>query len=160
MSRVRMSRIRLIVVLVAGCAAIALAQNNAAAPSQAPPPQSQSARPQPTRVSNVVMLGRVEHKTMPAYPDEAMTKGIQGDVIFNIEVDETGKITSSVPVAGDPTLIAAANDALRTFRFKPYLVNGTPVRVQSQLGFHFSVEKVADGVNGKVECMASIPSRP
>jgi protein TonB len=105
------------------------------------------------------MLGRVEHKTMPVYPEEAMTKGIQGNVVFNIEVDETGKITSSNPVEGDPALIAAAKDALRTFRFKPYLVNGTPVRVQSQLGFHFSVEKTADGVNGQVECIASIPDR-
>jgi TonB family protein len=155
-----MSRVRMIVVLIAFCTAVAFAQNNATAPSEAPPPQSQSARPQPVRVSNGVMLGRVEHKTMPVYPDEAMNKGIQGDVIFNIEVDEAGKITSSVPVAGDPLLVAASNDALRTFRFKPYLVNGAPVRVQSQLGFHFSVEKTADGVNGKVECMASIPSQP
>jgi TonB family protein len=34
---------------------------------------------------------------MPVYPGEAMSKGIQGDVIFKIEVDETGKITSSAP---------------------------------------------------------------
>ncbi len=154
-----MSRVRLIVILVTFCAAIGLAQNSATPPSQPPPQQSQSVRPQPVRVSNGVMLGRVEHKTMPVYPDEAMTKGIQGNVIFNIEVDETGKITSSVPVEGDPLLVAASNDALRTFRFKPYVVNGSPVRVQSQLGFHFSVEKTADGVNGKVQCMASIPKR-
>jgi TonB family protein len=155
-----MSRIRMIVTLIACCAAIAFAQNSATAPSEASPPQGQPVRPQPVRVSNGVMLGRVEHKTLPVYPDEAMTKGIQGDVIFNIEVDEAGKITSSAPVEGDALLVAASNDALRTFRFKPYLVNGTPVRVQSQLGFHFSVEKTADGMNGKVECMASIPNRP
>ncbi len=155
-----MSIVRTIVLLVTCCAAIAFAQNSTTSPSQAPPPQAQPARPQPVRVSNGVMLGRVEHKTMPVYPDEAMTKGIQGDTIFNIEVDETGKITSSVAVAGDSLLVAASNDALRTFRFKPYLVNGTPVRVQSQLGFHFSVEKTADGENGKVECMASIPNHP
>jgi len=106
------------------------------------------------------MLGRVEHKTMPAYPDEAMTKEIQGDVIFKIDVDETGKITASVPVEGDPLLVAASKDALRTFRFRPYLLNGTPTKVQSQLGFHFSVEKTADGINGHVECIASIPNRP
>jgi protein TonB len=112
------------------------------------------------RVSSGVMLGRVEHKTMPVYPDEAMSKGIQGDVIFKIEVDETGKITSSVLVEGDPLLIAASKDALRNFRFRPYMLNGTPTKVQSQLGFHFAVEKTADGVNGHVECMASIPNRP
>ncbi len=107
-----------------------------------------------------MLLGRVEHKTMPVYPDEAITKGVQGDVILKIEVDEAGKITSAVPDEADPLLIAASRDALRTFRFKPYLVGGAPVRIQSQLGFHFSVEKTADGLNGKVECIASIPNRP
>jgi protein TonB len=107
-----------------------------------------------------MLLGMVERKTMPVYPDEAMAKGIQGNVTFKIEVDEAGKITSAVPGQGDPLLIAASSDALRTFRFKPYLVGGTPVRIQGQLGFHFSVEKTSDGLNGKVECMASMPNRP
>ncbi len=155
-----MSRIRTIVILVACCAAVASAQNGAGASSEAPQNQAQPARPQVIRVSTGVMLGLVEHKTMPVYPDEAMKKGIQGDAIFKLEVDETGKITSSAPVDGDPLLIAASKDALRNFRFRPYLLNGTPTRIESQLGFHFSVEKTADGVSGNVECMASIPNRP
>ena len=154
-----MSKIGTIVILIVGCAAVALAQNSAAPSPEAPPTQAQPAR-QTVRVSNGVMLGLVEHKTMPTYPDEAMNKGIQGDVIFKIEVDETGKITASEPIGGDPLLIAASKDALRTFRFRPYLLNGTPTRVKTQLGFHFAVEKTADGVNGHVECMASIPNRP
>ena len=154
-----MLRLGTIVILIAGCAALAFAQNSAAPSSEAPPTQAQPARPT-VRVSNDVMLGLVEHKTMPVYPDEAMKKGIQGDVIFKIEVDETGKITASEPLGGDPLLIAASKDALRTFRFRPYLLNGTPTRVKTQLGFHFAVEKTADGVNGHVECMASIPNRP
>jgi periplasmic protein TonB len=155
-----MSKIRTIVMLVACCAAVASAQNGAGASSQAPQNQAEPARPPVIRVSTGVMLGLVEHKTMPAYPDEAMKKRIQGDVIFKIEVDETGKVTASVPVDGDPLLIAASKDALRNFRFRPYLLNGTPTKVESQLGFHFSVEKTADGVSGHVECMASIPNRP
>jgi outer membrane biosynthesis protein TonB len=153
-----MSRTRTIVILLACCTAVAFAQISTPAPSEAP--QNQSARPQVVRVSTGVMLGRVEHKTMPIYPEEAMTKGIQGDVIFKIEVDETGKITASTPIEGDPVLVAPSKDALRTFRFRPYLLNGTPTKVQSQLGFHFSVEKTADSVNGHVECIASLPTRP
>jgi TonB family protein len=155
-----MSRTRRVVILVACCTAVAFAQNGAPASSEPPQNPAQSARPQVVRVSTGSMLGRVEHKTMPVYPDEAMTKGIQGDVIFKIEVDETGKITASTPLEGDPLLVAASKDALRTFRFRPYLLNGTPTKVQSQLGFHFSVEKTADGVNGHVECIASTPNRP
>lgn len=155
-----MARIGTIVILVACCTAVAFAQNGAAASSQDPSNQTQTARPQRVRVSTAVMLGQVERKTMPVYPNEAMTKGIQGDVTFKIEVDETGKITGVVPGEGDPLLMAASKDALRTFNFRPYLLNGTPVRVESEMGFHFVVEKTADGVNGLVECMASIPNRP
>ena len=155
-----MSPITRIVILMACCTTVGFAQNSAPASSEAPQSQPQPSRPQAVRVSTGIMLGRVEHKTMPVYPDEAMTKGIQGDVNFKIEVDETGKITASVPLEGDPLLVAASKDALRNFRFRPYLLNGTPTKVQSQLGFHFSVEKTDDGINGHVECIASPPNRP
>lgn len=151
-----MSRIRTMVALLACCTTAAFAQNSADAQSQAQP-----ARPSRIRVSGGVMLGLVEHKAMPEYPEEAMTKGIQGDVIFKIAVDETGKIVLSVPVEGDPLLVAASVDALRGFRFRPYLLNGSPVGVvESQLGFHFSLEKKGGGTKGQVDCMSSIPDRP
>jgi protein TonB len=111
-------------------------------------------------VSGAVMLGLVEHKTMPVYPDEAMTKGIQGDVFFKIDVDEKGQITSTDQLKGDTVLVAASLDALRNYHFHPYLLNGAPVPVETELGYHFSVEKSASGINGHVECITSIPNRP
>jgi TonB family protein len=121
---------------------------------------TQSPRPQMVRVAGAVMQGMVANRVLPRYPDEAMIKGIQGDVIFKIDVDETGKIVASVPVEGDSLLVAAAMDAIRDFRFRPYLLDGAPIEVESQLGFHFAVGKKDNGVNGQVECMASIPDRP
>src|SRR5271155_3090223 len=111
--------IKTMIAALACLSALGFAQTDAHAP----------AAPAKARVSTGIMLGLVEHKTMPVYPDEAMKKGIQGDVIFKIDVDETGKVTASVPGEGDPLLIAASKEALRTFRFRPYLLNGTPVRV-------------------------------
>ena len=104
------------------------------------------------------MNGLIEHKAVPQYPGEALAKGIQGDVIFKIDVDETGKIVLSVPVEGDPLLVAASVEAMRDFRFRPYLLNGTPVGiVETQLGYHFSMEKKNGG--GHVECMSRVPYR-
>jgi Gram-negative bacterial TonB protein C-terminal len=148
------------IALLAGRLEVASAQSNPRTASETSPGKAGPVSPQKARVSTGVMLGLVEHKTMPVYPDEAIRKGIQGDVIFKVEVDETGKVTSIVPVDGDPLLLAAGNDSLLTFRFRPFLLDGTPVKIQSQLGFHFSTQKAADGVNGHVECMASIPGRP
>ncbi|MGB9233191.1 MAG: energy transducer TonB [Terriglobales bacterium] len=123
--------------------------------AQSKPPQEPDNPAQaktPVRVRTSVMLGRFEHKVMPVYPDEAMSKGIQGEVWINIEVDETGKIVSAQAMGGDPLLIAASKEALEKSRFYPYVVNGTPVRVEAELGFRFTVEKNGSSVNGTVNC--------
>src|SRR5271169_2994169 len=150
-----MLRIAMIFALLAYSVNVAFPQNSAGAQSP-----DQPARPQPIHVSSEVMLGLVEHKTMPVYPDQAMSKGIQGDVIFKIGLDESGKIVSRVLVEGDPMLVPASVDALRNTRFRPYLLNGAAVRVEGQRGFHFAVEKNGGAINGHVECITSIPDPP
>jgi hypothetical protein len=155
-----MSLIRTTVLLIACCTAVAYAQNGAPASPEPAQDTTSPSHPRAVRVSTSVMLGLVEHKTMPVYPEEAMKKGIQGNAIFKIEVDEAGKITASAAVDGDPLLVAAGKDSLQSFHFRPFIVDGTPTRMQGRLGFHFSTEKTADGVNGHVECMTSIPNRP
>jgi TonB family protein len=120
-------------------------------PAQDPANPAQAKNP--VRVPTSVMLGRFDRKVMPVYPDEAMAKGIQGDVRFNIEVDETGKIVSAQATGGDPLLVAASKEALEKSTFHPYVVNGTPVRVRAELGFRFAVEKNGSSVNGTVNCI-------
>ena len=122
--------------------------------AQSKPPQEQENSAQansPVRVPTALMLGRFERKVMPVYPDEAMLKGIQGDVWLDLEVDETGKIVNAQAMEGDPLLIAASKEALEKSRFHPCVVNGTPVRVESRLGFHFTLEKNGSSVNGRVD---------
>lgn len=153
-----MLRIAAIVTLLL-CSVALLFSQNAANESSAQPQSGEAAHQQKMRVSGAVMLGLVEHKTMPVYPDEAMTKGIQGDVFFKIDIDETGKIVSTDLLKGDPLLVAASTDALRNYHFRPYLLNGAPVRVETELGYHFSLDKNASGINGRVDCITSIPDR-
>ncbi len=147
-----MSKITLAVAFLVCCCTLGYSQNNSE--TQAP---TQAAHPQPVRVSAEVLAGLVDHKTLPQYPAAALTKGIQGDVVFTVVVDENGKIIRSEPVQGAPLLVAASQDALRDYTFRPYQVNGTSARVESKLGFHFSLTKEGDSTNGQVECMATVP---
>jgi TonB family protein len=119
--------------------------------------QPNAGPPQTAQVSAADMAGLVDHKVLPQYPEEALAKGIQGDVIFKINVDENGKIVGSELVQGPPLLVAATRDALRDYTFHPYLLNGTPVRVASQIGFHFTLTREGDSTEGQVECMSTIP---
>jgi hypothetical protein len=157
---ISMSRITAIVaVLVVGSLTVwggatlfAQAQAGAGQAGQSPNRPNGSGR---IRVAGELMLGMVEHKVMPVYPDEAMLKGIQGDAIFVIEIDNAGKVTATSRVEGDPLLVAASDEALRKTRFRPYLVDGEAVPVETRLGFHFSVKKNdGDGVSGQVDCIA------
>ena len=134
------------------CVAIGFAQENTAAQSNAP-----STSPQTVTVPPAEMLGLVEYKVLPQYPKSALMKGTQGNVVFKILVDENGKIIRSDLVSGDPSLVAASEEAMRNYRFRPYVVNGSPVRVASELGFRFTATSNGGAAHGEVECMSTIP---
>ena len=126
-------------------------QDQSASPSQSP------AQAQPVHVPASEMLGLVENKLMPQYPVPAMKNGIEGSAIFHIEVDQTGKIVSIQPVTGHPALLAAGKDALSQYHFRPYLVDGTPVKVDSQIGFQFTLSRKGNSTQGQVECITTLP---
>jgi outer membrane biosynthesis protein TonB len=108
------------------------------------------------RVTAAVISGNVDHEVLPKYPIEALRSGIQGDVIFKIDVDETGKVILAVPVKGDPLLVAASVEALRDFRYRPYLIGGVPVRVESRIGFYFLLKGNGTNPKGQVGRIADI----
>ena len=85
-----MLRIKMIAALLACCTTIGRAQNSADSQSQVQPP-----RPLRVRVSGGVMLGLVEHKAMPVYPDEARTAEIEGTVTVEAIIDCSGKVSSA-----------------------------------------------------------------
>lgn len=146
-----MLRTVLAVGFLACSAAFGLAQD-ASTPSQAP-----ASRPQQVSISAAVLAGMVDQKSLPQYPEEALRKGVQGDVIFKVVVDESGTVVHTEPVTGDAMLIAAASEALRQYRFHPYLLDGSPIKVQGEMGFHFTLSRKDDTTEGHVECMTEVP---
>jgi TonB family protein len=147
-----MGKIKTVVILLASCTMI-FAQDRSDSASEPKP-----ARPQVIRVSAGVLHGLVNHAEPPEYPEEALKSQIQGDVIVKVRVEESGRVILITPVEGDPLLTAASVDALREFRFRPYLLNGMPLKVESQVGFHFSI--AGNGASGNVEYLSSVPFRP
>lgn len=74
----------------------------------------------------------------PYYPDEARDKGLQGQGVIRVLVGEDGKVESTEIVSGDPILARAAADAFKKWKFKPFIRNGKPVKVRTQLPFAFT----------------------
>lgn len=71
------------------------------------------------------------------YPESARTRGIQGPVEVEAVISTAGNVEYARAVSGDPHLRAAAEDAVMKWRFKPYLINGTPVQAITQVRINF-----------------------
>lgn len=77
----------------------------------------------------------------PAYPQVAHFQRTEGDVMLRAVISETGAVESVTVMSGPGQLRQAAVDAMRNWRYKPYLINGKPVQVQTYIDFHFSLER-------------------
>ena len=95
--------------------------------------------PQRVRISQGVTKGLLIHRVEPAYPTLARAARVQGDVVLSAIIDVNGQITNLQLVSGHPMLVPAAPEAVRQWRYKPYLLNGTPVEVETTITVIFSL---------------------
>ncbi len=103
--------------------------------SAAPPPKV--ATPQKLRVSSGVADGLKIHDVTPPYPQMARIAHIQGDVLLQATISKTGVIENLRAVQGHPILIQAAMDAVKQWKYKPYILNGEPVEVETTIKVQF-----------------------
>ena len=97
--------------------------------------------PTRVRVSSGVSQGLVLRKVNPSYPDEARRKGIQGVVLLAATIDREGNIANLQLISGPPELVPAATEAVKQWRYKPYLLMGIPVEVETQIQVNFTLSR-------------------
>lgn len=97
------------------------------------------ATPQRVRVSQGVTQGLLIRKVQPAYPPLARQARIQGNVVLAAEISKDGTIQNLHLISGHPMLAPAAIEAVKQWRYKPYILNGEPVEVETQVTVIFSL---------------------
>ena len=102
-------------------------------------PQFNSARPQRVRVSQGVSTGLLVTKVPPHYPEDARQARIQGTVVLKALIDTNGDVEDLTLVSGHPLLAPAALEAVKQWKYKPYLLNGQPVKVETQIMVNFQL---------------------
>jgi protein TonB len=95
--------------------------------------------PKRVRISQGVTEGRLIQKIEPAYPTLARSARIQGDVILTAVISKTGEIQNLVLVSGHPMLVPAAIQAVKQWRYRPFLLNGEPVEVETTITVVFTL---------------------
>ncbi len=102
------------------------------------PPQS-AAPPQRVRVSQGVMAGMVISKVPPVYPADAKAARIQGQVVLKVVIGTAGDVQSVDVLSGDSLLAGAAIDAVKQWKYRPYILNGTPETVETTATIVFTL---------------------
>jgi periplasmic protein TonB len=89
----------------------------------------------PLHVSEKDMRHFVLKKAHPVYSQFMLQTRIQGTVVLRVTVDKSGVPSKVSIVSGHPVLVPAAIDAAKKWRYKPYLVDGNPVEVETENTF-------------------------
>jgi TonB family protein len=90
-------------------------------------------------ISQGVTAGVLEHQVAPIYPRQALPLRIEGPVVLDATVNENGLLEDVKLVSGHALLAQAAIDAVRQWRYRPYLLNGKPVRMQTKITVNFKM---------------------
>jgi periplasmic protein TonB len=107
--------------------------------SSTPVAVPKAATPQRVRVSQGVTQGLLIRKVQPTYPPLARQARIQGTVLLYAEISKDGTIENLRLISGHPMLAPSAIEAVKQWRYKPYILNGEPVEVETQITVNFTL---------------------
>jgi periplasmic protein TonB len=102
-------------------------------------PKLQPVMPQRVRISQGVTSGLLLRKLDPVYPTIAREARIQGNVVLKAIIDKEGSIQDLQLVTGHPMLVPAAIQAVKQWRYRPYLLNGQLVEVETTITVIFAL---------------------
>jgi protein TonB len=102
-------------------------------------PVPKVATPQRVRVSQGVTSGLLTRRVNPTYPPLARTARIQGKVLLQAQISKNGDIQNLQVISGHPMLIQSALDAVKQWKYRPYLLNGEAVEVDTTIEDNFTL---------------------
>jgi len=91
------------------------------------------------RLSPDDAAGLLVEKVVPDYPPLARQAHVKGSVVLDADISKDGAIEKLKLVIGHPLLVPAAIDAVKHWRYKPYVMNGQAVPVNTQITVNFSL---------------------
>jgi|CZKJ01.1.fsa_nt_gi TonB family protein len=102
-------------------------------------PTDSSTEVKRVRVSLGVSQGLLVYRVQPVYPYAARRAGIQGTVVLRAVIDKGGRIADLQMISGPKELAPAAIGAVQQWRYKPYLLKGDPVEVDTEIRVNFTL---------------------
>ncbi len=104
-----------------------------------PPPSVRPDLRGPMHLPSSIVEGLLVLKILPVYPAIARTMRLQGTVVLQATISKAGTIENLHVVSGPGPLQQSALDAVKSWRYKPYLLNGQPVEVETTVNVVFKL---------------------
>ena len=109
-------------------------------PSTAPASVRPAPRPAgPTHISSGVAAGLLIQKVLPQYPPLGKAVRVEGTVVLQAVISKSGTIENLRVVSGPAMLQQAALDAVEQWRYRPYMLDGDPVEVETTINVIFTL---------------------
>jgi len=94
--------------------------------------------PRKVVVSAGVAAGMIKNRIDPIYPAAAIKNHVSGTVVLQATISTRGNVEALRVISGPATLQQAALDAVRQWTYRPYLLNGAPVEVETTINVVFA----------------------
>jgi len=109
--------------------------------SSPPPPPAPPAKAPPQRipVGGSVEAASLINRVLPQYPEIAQVTHVSGTVVLRAIIARDGTVQELEYVSGPALLIKPAMDAVQQWRYRPTLLNGRPVEVETTIDVVFSL---------------------
>ncbi len=107
-------------------------------PAALPPPPA-AARPNRIKVGGAVQAASLVKKVTPEYPPIAQSAHVTGTVTLHAIISKDGSIEKLEYVSGPALLMASAMSAVREWKYRPTMLNGQPVEVDTTVQVVFSM---------------------
>lgn len=104
-----------------------------------PPPATASAANNPITMASGKVAGNRISGANPTYPADARAAHLSGTVALHAIISKTGAISELQVISGPKELRASAIDAVRTWRYRPFLLNGEPTAVETTIHVNYSI---------------------
>jgi len=102
-------------------------------------PALPASAPKTIKISQGVSQGLIIKRVQPEYPAMAREMRLQGTVQLDATIGKDGSVQRLKQLSGDQTLGAAALTAVRQWKYKPYILDGEPVEVQTEITVNFKL---------------------
>lgn len=102
-------------------------------------PKSYQGRPMRIKISGDVEAAQIVTRVEPNYPDEARRQHIEGQVVLHAIIGVDGVVKQLTVVSGPRQLIQSALEAVKNWRYRPSLLNGNPLEVDTTITVDYSL---------------------